>query len=96
MNDLPNQELPPSLVRAATVRDAGAIGSVHVAAWRAAYDGLMPREFLAFGEATLWVLHGNRRARHFYEALGWRLDGTERIESELTGSPLHRFAIGFP
>ena len=47
MSYLPNQELQPALVRAATVRDAGAIGSVHVAAWRAAYDGLRPREFLA-------------------------------------------------
>jgi GNAT superfamily N-acetyltransferase len=35
------------LCRDATREDAAAIGSVHVAAWRAAYDGLMPAEFLA-------------------------------------------------
>jgi RimJ/RimL family protein N-acetyltransferase len=33
--------------RDATVEDAAAIGHVHTAAWRAAYDGLMPSEFLA-------------------------------------------------
>lgn len=33
-----------------------------------------------FAVATLWVLDGNARARHFYEAVGWALDGEERIE----------------
>ena len=33
-----------------------------------------------FKEATLWVVAGNDRARHFYEALGWRLDGMQRKE----------------
>ncbi len=33
-------------VRLATVDDAGAIAAVHVAAWRAAYAGLMPQEVL--------------------------------------------------
>jgi GNAT superfamily N-acetyltransferase len=33
-------------VRRATLEDADAIGSVHVASWRAAYRGLMPDEFL--------------------------------------------------
>jgi GNAT superfamily N-acetyltransferase len=28
--------------------------------------------------ATLWVLAGNARARRFYEAGGWRPDGSER------------------
>jgi putative acetyltransferase len=31
------------------------------------------------GEARLWVLEQNRRARRFYERLGWRADGTSRI-----------------
>jgi GNAT superfamily N-acetyltransferase len=30
--------------------------------------------------ATLWVLRDNIRARAFYEALGWAVDGTERRE----------------
>ena len=30
--------------------------------------------------ATLWVLTGNVRARRFYEAGGWRPDGTERSD----------------
>lgn len=33
-----------------------------------------------FSEATLWVVAGNDRARKFYEALGWRLDGSQRRE----------------
>ena len=35
------------LVRDATLADAGAIGRIHVAAWRAAYVGQMPDEYLA-------------------------------------------------
>ena len=31
-----------------------------------------------FSEASLWVLAGNRPARGFYEAHGWRADGTEK------------------
>ena len=30
---------------------------------------------LGMREAMLWVLRENRRARHFYERLGWRPDG---------------------
>jgi GNAT superfamily N-acetyltransferase len=33
---------------------------------------------LGYGEAVLWVLPGNRRARRFYEAAGWVADGAER------------------
>jgi GNAT superfamily N-acetyltransferase len=38
--------------------------------------------------ATLWVLAGNRRARRFYEAAGWRPDGTARVEPR-EGYDLH-------
>ncbi|MFG1644197.1 GNAT family N-acetyltransferase [Amycolatopsis sp. NPDC049252] len=34
-------------VRPATVEDAGAIGEIHVRSWQAAYDGLLPADFLA-------------------------------------------------
>lgn len=33
-----------------------------------------------FAEAILWVVAENSRARHFYEAAGWRPDGVRRIE----------------
>jgi len=33
-----------------------------------------------FTSATLWVLTDNVRARRFYEAGGWRADGTERLD----------------
>ena len=31
---------------------------------------------------TLWVLEENQRARRFYEAVGFRPDGAERVEDE--------------
>jgi ribosomal protein S18 acetylase RimI-like enzyme len=63
--------------------------------WRQGLGKALLRETLqrlclgSFTEATLWVLHGNARARLFYEALGWRLDGGERHDEKLTGFPLH-------
>ena len=33
-----------------------------------------------YDEATLWVLEDNPRARRFYEAAGWRPDGTQKAE----------------
>jgi hypothetical protein len=33
-----------------------------------------------FHQATLWVLRNNMRAKHFYEADQWRLDGAVRHE----------------
>ena len=42
-----------------------------------------------FSEATLWVLHGNARARQFYETQGWRTDGAEQHDDKLTGFALH-------
>jgi len=38
--------------------------------------------------ATLWVLAGNQRARRFYEAAGWRPDGSARVEPQ-DGFELH-------
>ena len=34
-------------IRRATMEDAAAIGAVHVAAWRSAYPGVLPDQFLA-------------------------------------------------
>jgi GNAT superfamily N-acetyltransferase len=36
-----------------------------------------------FPEATLWVLGDNPRARRFYEAAGWALDGATKQEVHL-------------
>ena len=33
-----------------------------------------------YRRGELWVLPGNERARRFYEAAGWRTDGSEKIE----------------
>lgn len=40
---------------------------------------------------TVWVLDGNWRACRFYEALGFALDGADRIETGLIGAPIHEF-----
>jgi GNAT superfamily N-acetyltransferase len=37
--------------------------------------GLTALSDAGFGEATLWVLDTNSRARRFYEAAGWHADG---------------------
>ena len=38
---------------------------------------------------TLWVLKENDRARRFYERLGYVPDGTQKIDTATTGSPLN-------
>lgn len=43
---------------------------------------------LGFDRVTLWVLRENERARRFYEAFGFLSEGTERVSSDLIGSPL--------
>jgi GNAT superfamily N-acetyltransferase len=40
-----------------------------------------------FTRATLWVLETNARARHFYEAAGWRADGARKAD-EVGGAAL--------
>jgi RimJ/RimL family protein N-acetyltransferase len=36
-----------------------------------------------YGEAVLWVLEDNPRARRFYERTGWSLDGGVKDDSHL-------------
>lgn len=50
-----------------------------------ALDDLCRRGYRA---ATLWVLTSNLRARHFYEAAGWRPDGLTRVEEYPAGARL--------
>ena len=42
-----------------------------------------------FEEVTLWVLASNDRAKRFYEAMGFRLDGVAKTEKLADGSDLH-------
>ncbi len=43
---------------------------------------------LGYTDVILWVLEDNPRARRFYEAAGWTLDGTRR--------PIEIFGIEVP
>ena len=45
---------------------------------------------------TLWVLGENQRARSFYEAVGFFLDGGERTDTRLIGAPLHEVRFTRP
>jgi RimJ/RimL family protein N-acetyltransferase len=42
-----------------------------------------------YAQATLWVLEDNERARRFYEAAGWRADGTA-VEDTAGGASLNK------
>jgi ribosomal protein S18 acetylase RimI-like enzyme len=50
------------VVRRARLSDAGAIGAVHVAAWRSTYPGILPDEYLA-------GLSASRQAAYYGEAI---------------------------
>lgn len=47
------------------------------ALYQAAVGRLVIQEFTA---VSLWVLHNNHRAIHFYERVGFQADGSEKIE----------------
>jgi GNAT superfamily N-acetyltransferase len=51
----------------------------------AVVEDIFARDFTA---ATLWVLDTNHRARRFYEAAGWRADGSKK-DVEVAGAVLH-------
>ncbi|MCZ0982010.1 GNAT family N-acetyltransferase [Streptomyces diastatochromogenes] len=56
------------------VRPAGGLGTgVGRALMAASVEALVAAGFRA---AALWVFAGNARGRRFYEAAGWRPDGT--------------------
>ncbi|MEU0821998.1 GNAT family N-acetyltransferase [Streptomyces mirabilis] len=46
-----------------------------------------------YAQATLWVLEDNERARHFYEAAGWRADGAA-VEDTTGGASLNKLRYG--
>jgi GNAT superfamily N-acetyltransferase len=39
----------------------------------------------AYGQASLWVLEGNVRARAWYERLGWTCTGERKVAAETNG-----------
>jgi GNAT superfamily N-acetyltransferase len=57
---------------------------------RAAVDDLAER---GFGTAILWVFTANDRARRFYEANGWRADGTAQM-LDFDGTPVEEIRYG--
>jgi hypothetical protein len=68
-------------VRRARLSDAGAIGVVHVAAWRSTYPGILPDEFLA-------NLSAPRQAAHYGEAI--RSGGTAVFVAVASGVDVPR------
>jgi RimJ/RimL family protein N-acetyltransferase len=50
---------------------------------------------LGFSRVTLWVIHGNARARTLYERFGFAADGAERTTSDLIGVPLREVRYSF-
>jgi hypothetical protein len=86
------------LVRPSVPDDALAIAAIQVRSFQVGLADVHPAEALAtldpapriplgLLEALLWVHADNRRARRFYEAGGWRLDGAEK-EQEPFGRPV--------
>lgn len=77
-------------VRAARVEDAAAIGAVHVAAWRSAYAGILPSDYLA-GLSAL------RHAAQYHASIrgaGRRAVGVHVAIATVEGSPRPR-VVGF-
>jgi ribosomal protein S18 acetylase RimI-like enzyme len=82
-------------VRRARPADAGAIGAVHVAAWRSAYPGILPDAYLAGLSAPRQAAYYDSAVRsgvgvHVAAASGadlGALGGAARIVGFVTGSP---------
>jgi len=66
----------------------GELGAIYVlpSAWGQGAGRMLMAEFTAslresgYEEASLWVLDDNPRARRFYEAAGWTLDGKTKAD----------------
>ena len=75
---------------------------VHPAQWRrgvgrqllhAAVENLADDGFCS---ATLWTLADSEASRAFYEALGWRTDGTVSVWEDWEGLQLVRYRTRLP
>ena len=81
-------DIGPSRDPDADPLEVGELNAIYIlpSAWgRGVGQALMARSFAhlvaaGFSLATLWVLEENARARRFYEAAGWRVDGSARVE----------------
>ncbi len=73
-------------VREATLEDAADMGCIHVAAWRAAYAGLMPAEFLEGLDEERFVANW---VRHISEQEGqpWLAELNGRVVAMTTIGP---------
>ena len=49
-----------------------------------------------WAEMTLWVLHGNWRARSFYQRLGFTRDGADKHDLVIGGQALHEVRYRIP
>jgi N-acetylglutamate synthase-like GNAT family acetyltransferase len=89
-------------------RDAGSSSIAEIAAiyiqpehWRQGAGEKLCRAALAearsqnYSAVVLWVLTTNHSARNFYEAMGFRLDGTTKVDKRFNDHELHevRFQI---
>jgi GNAT superfamily N-acetyltransferase len=74
--------------------EPGRVGTgVGRALFERAVDDLRSR---GFRTATLWVLESNQRARRFYDAAGWKADGTtasERIDCAMLPTVRYRSSL---
>ena len=50
---------------------------------------------VGFSRVTLWVIHGNTRARALYERCGFAADGADRTTSDLIGTPLREVRYSY-
>ncbi|MBK4737237.1 GNAT family N-acetyltransferase [Noviherbaspirillum pedocola] len=63
-------------------------------AWRQGIGRLLCEDVIALAPErgwqtlTLWVLRDNARARSAYARIGFEADGTRKVETALTGTPL--------
>ncbi len=63
--------VPRPSVRAATVRDAAQLAAIHIRSWRAAYQGLLPQDYLD----TLDTSDRAERWQHALQATDWSRAG---------------------
>lgn len=73
-----DQQGPGELFAIYVERDAWSTGAGRALIERA--ESALADEY---GEATLWVLEDNDRARRFYERAGWELEGVRKVETFL-------------
>ena len=92
-------------VAAIAEQDAGELYAIYVLpqAWGSGAGAALMREAVAGlreafdGDAVLWVLEDNPRARRFYEREGWRLDGGRKRDTFLgveVGEVRYRLSAG--